>query len=221
MANCVLCLALSSVLLSLVHAWCDSKCQETSWQCSADDLNRELDNARLEIPSRCTLLDLGPRHCVAGSPADGRTGSPLYGIAVPVTGVLAALVAKNSSVTFLTFDCNGVDDAAVVQIREALEVNTVLESLSLRDNNIGDVGAQELAKALKINVALRLLDLTGNGDIDDNGLHNLSMVTNAKPNFTLLIDQVQTCSTHGVVQENGTCLCEKNWVSIAITCSVE
>jgi Ran GTPase-activating protein (RanGAP) involved in mRNA processing and transport len=64
-------------------------------------------------------------------------------------------------VTTLYLAANSIGEGAKA-IAEALKVNAVVTTLSLRNNTIGDEGAKAIAEALKVNAVLTKLWLGGN-----------------------------------------------------------
>ncbi|KAG7401603.1 leucine Rich Repeat [Phytophthora boehmeriae] len=77
---------------------------------------------------------------------------------------LAALLRSSHNIVAISLEWNNVGllDQGVDALASALEVDTRLVTLDLRNNNIGPEGAKALAKALRHNRTLRQLDLRWN-----------------------------------------------------------
>ncbi|KAF4325040.1 hypothetical protein BBO99_00000635 [Phytophthora kernoviae] len=77
---------------------------------------------------------------------------------------LAALLRSSHNIVSISLEWNNVGllDQGVDALADALEVDTRLVTLDLRNNNIGPEGAKALAKALRRNRTLRQLDLRWN-----------------------------------------------------------
>ncbi|RLN49446.1 hypothetical protein BBJ29_000082 [Phytophthora kernoviae] len=77
---------------------------------------------------------------------------------------LAALLRSSHNIVSISLEWNNVGllDQGVDALADALEVDTRLVTLDLRNNNIGPEGAKAFAKALRRNRTLRQLDLRWN-----------------------------------------------------------
>jgi len=102
---------------------------------------------------------------------------------------LAKVLATNTSLRFLQLDANGIGDAAVQAIVQALTGNFTLQHLDLDYNAISDNGAAKLAGALKENQALRVLELHCN-KIGCAGAEQLAKALETNP-------ALRTLSLHG------------------------
>jgi hypothetical protein len=98
---------------------------------------------------------------------------------------LAAMLRGQHSVVSLCLEWNNVGllDEGVVALAAALEVDSRLLELDLRNNNIGSEGAKALAAALRRNRTLRKLDLRWN-EIGNAGV--LAFVETLQSNHALL-----------------------------------
>lgn len=87
---------------------------------------------------------------------------------------LLALIEENSTdVDSLDFSQNGLDDADIKRLSQALKSNTALTSLKLENNLIGNEGAQALAEMLKVNSTIVSINLMEN-DVGHDGVWYLS-----------------------------------------------
>lgn len=77
---------------------------------------------------------------------------------------LAMFLKGETNLSRLLLEWNniGLFDHGMIELANALTVNTTLTELDLRNNNIGPTGAQCLAKALRRNTTLTSLDLRWN-----------------------------------------------------------
>jgi len=164
------------------------------------------------IPANCSVIDMRnksigcslshPRHhhhCI------GDTG----------TIALGKALETNAGVTELFLDHSNIGPTGAIALAEALGTNTALATLYLNENNIGTIGATALAKALGTNTALTTLSLmhdngAANGPIGSRGIYELTMATNKKPDFKLIIAP-QSCNHQGTVEKNGNCICTASW----------
>ena len=78
------------------------------------------------------------------------------------TGILAKVVAYNSTLTTLHLSRKNIEDTAGVEIARILHTNTTLRKLELEFNRLGPMTAKELGIALMRNKTLRYLDLESN-----------------------------------------------------------
>jgi len=99
------------------------------------------------------------------------------------------VLATNTTLRLLQLDSNGIGDAAVAAIVEALTGNSTLQHLDLDYNAISDNGAAKLAGALKENQELRVLELHCN-QIGCAGTEQLAKALETNP-------ALRTLSLHG------------------------
>ena len=78
------------------------------------------------------------------------------------TGILAKIIAYNSTLTSLHLSRKNIEDTAGVEIARILHTNTTLRKLELEFNRLGPLTAKEFGIALTRNKTLRFLDLESN-----------------------------------------------------------
>ena len=78
------------------------------------------------------------------------------------TGILAKVMAYNSSLTQLCLSRKNIEDQTGVEIARILYTNTTLRKLELEFNRLGPLTAKEFGIALKKNFTLRYLNLESN-----------------------------------------------------------
>ena len=84
------------------------------------------------------------------------------------SAALAKALEINSSLQVLEIRDNEIGEIGAIALAKALETNSSLQALDMGDNAIGDTGAIALAKALEKNSSLRTL-VMGDNDIGDAG----------------------------------------------------
>jgi Ran GTPase-activating protein (RanGAP) involved in mRNA processing and transport len=88
----------------------------------------------------------------------------------PLEVLFADVLYHSLSVTQLTLDSCGINDAGVSLLVEVWRLNSPIEYLSLRNNQIGATGAQLLTRSIRDHPAMQRLDLSNNYQIGHEGL---------------------------------------------------
>ena len=92
----------------------------------------------------------------------------------------------NTSLRLLDLSSNGITDEGCIMIAEAIEQNHCLTSLSLARNCIGDRGAARMVDALCVNNSLLQIDVSGNEDISQTQLSEVTMLAQLNAHSTRL-----------------------------------
>jgi Ran GTPase-activating protein (RanGAP) involved in mRNA processing and transport len=105
---------------------------------------------------------------------------------------LLALLAVNQTISSMSFrDVDFVFPPSMVDLTEALKVNTTLTSFELSDSEIGDDVVVALAEALKTNTTLLTLRICANEYVGEDGA--VALANALKNNKTLEILDLSSC----------------------------